>query len=107
MLPRLRLVIATLAAVFITAAALGVLSASRSGSHFALGPRAATGSPLEQPCRNRLIGGNPGACGLALAEEFNSLLKRRNSARHPAAEPERPTNLPSRFSRQCKPTQPP
>jgi hypothetical protein len=45
MLPRLRLVIAALAAVFVAAAALSLLSASRSVSLFAVGPRSATGSP--------------------------------------------------------------
>jgi hypothetical protein len=45
MLPRFHLVIAAIAAVFIAAAALSLLSASRSVSLFAVGPRAATGSP--------------------------------------------------------------
>ena len=41
MLPRFHLVIAAIAAVFIAAAALSLLSASRSVSLFAVGPRAA------------------------------------------------------------------
>ena len=47
MLPRPRLVIAALAAVFVAAAALSLLSASRSVSLCAVGPRSATGSPIE------------------------------------------------------------
>jgi hypothetical protein len=49
MLPRLRLVVATVAAVLaLIAAALGVLSGARTGSVFAIGLRSAQGSPIER-----------------------------------------------------------
>src|SRR5262245_63980046 len=49
MLPRLRLVVASLAAALVVmAAAFGVLTGARSGSMFAVGLRSAQGSPIER-----------------------------------------------------------
>ena len=48
MLPGLRLVIAAMVAAFVAAAGMSLFSTSRSVSLFTVGPRSATGSPIER-----------------------------------------------------------
>ncbi len=86
MLPRLRLVVASLAAVLaLIGAALGVLSGARTSSVFAIGLRSAQGSPIERalpepPDWKQLVA----LAASRRADELNRLLELPASA--PAAE---------------------